>query len=534
MMTPNQLEELETLLFDWEDGTLDDAGVERVRTILRNDDEAQAHFVRLQMMNAAMKLEGDAGVTLPVIDERAGFSQEPKPHTVLAIPASRFWRRSRWLLAAAVLLIGVLAGRLTQLELASRFPDSEETNEPGGAVVTTNDRGEPKEATSQGVALVTRLVGVSWGDGQKPLEVGDALSPGRLAISSGYAQVEFFCGATVILEGPAELDLQSSTLARVLSGRLRAQVPPAARGFSLEVDDMKVVDLGTEFGLSVSQEGANVQVFDGEVELHGPALTTKLLTAGKAVTRKTDGTFKDSEVTPNRFLDIASLESRVQGQHDERYERWLAWSKSLRSDPRLITYFAFDQADGWNRRLSSSIEPTSTELDGAIVGALRVSGRWQAKSGLEFKRPGDRVRVQIPGEYGSLTFSCWVKIDSLDRWFNSLFLTDGYNQGNPHWQILDTGQLYFSVRPTEQNQHGPRDYKSLSPPFWNPSLSGRWLHLATVYSVKAKTITHFLDGKVLSRDSVPDHQIVEKTRIGTSTIGNWSLQFRDPESQWFN
>ena len=38
-----------------------------------------------------------------------------------------------------------------------------------------------------------------------PLEVGDALSPGILAIDSGFAQIEFFCGATVIIEGPAEL-----------------------------------------------------------------------------------------------------------------------------------------------------------------------------------------------------------------------------------------------------------------------------------------------------------------------------------------
>jgi hypothetical protein len=135
----------------------------------------------------------------------------------------------------------------------------------------SSDRDESKEATSQGVALITRLVDVNWAEGQSPLEVGDALSPGRFEIVSGYAQLEFFCGATVILEGPAELDLQSPLLARVRRGTLRAQVPPAARGFSLEVDDMTVVDLGTEFGLSVTDEGANVQVFDGEVELQQPS-----------------------------------------------------------------------------------------------------------------------------------------------------------------------------------------------------------------------------------------------------------------------
>ena len=66
------------------------------------------------------------------------------------------------------------------------------------------------------------------------------------------------------------------------------------------------------------------------------------------------------------------------------------------------------------RKLRSSIVPRNRDLDGAIVGAKRVAGRWPNKGAIEFKRPGDRVRVDIPGEFESLTFACWVKIDSLD------------------------------------------------------------------------------------------------------------------------
>jgi hypothetical protein len=521
-MTTNRFDELDSLLLDWEDGTLDAPGGERLREILRNDDQARAHYVRQQMMNAALKIDDDAGLLGQQPDNVHSVYTEDVSRMVKVVNVSRFWPHRHWMLAAAALMFAVLAGRLVQLELASHEPDSKKTQEPGGTVIAVDDRDGSKEATSQGIALITRLVDVSWGADQEPLEVGDALSPGRFTIASGYAQLEFFCGATVILEGPAELDLQSPLLARVRRGTLRAQVPPAARGFSLEVDDMKVVDLGTEFGLSVTDEGANVQVFDGEVELHRPASTTQLLTAGKAVTRAADGSISESDVTPNKFLDIATLESRAAKQRHERYERWKAWSRTLRADPRLIVYYAFDQQDQWERKLRSSIEPGNSELDGAIVGARRVDGRWPAKSGLEFKRPGDRVRVQVPGEYRSLTFSCWVKLDSLDRWYNSLFLTDNYNKGEPHWQILDTGQLYFSVRPAERGAKGPRDHKALSPPFWKPSMSGRWLHVATVYNVEVKTITHYLNGEILSREPVPETQIVEKTRIGTATLGNWS------------
>lgn len=535
------LDELESLLGDWEAGTLDEAGVSRVREILRSDAEARTLYVQHQLMSTALTQEGSAGLTLhstsePIVASKPTVASE-QANASATSDASKTaegnatsarqntsstgdgLRMNYWLAAAAGLLICLLSGRLLYLEFSEDMDLSS-----GSARQDGSDQGDDtKEATSQGVAIVTRLVDIRWDEDQAPLEVGDALTPGRLAVKAGYVQVEFFCGATVILEGPAELDLKSSTLARVYSGRLRAQVPPAARGFSLEVDDMKVVDLGTEFGLSVSSEGADVQVFDGEVEVHRGNDSKQNLTTGQAVRRNAAGLFEASKVTPGEFLDIGAMESRDRGQHTARQQRWQAWSMEWRRDPRLIAYYAFDQKSGWQRRLSSSNEPADHELDGAIVGARRVQGRWPSKGGLEFKRPGDRVRVQIPGEYSSLTLACWAKIDSLDRMFNSLFLTDSYNQGEPHWQILDTGQMYFSVRPSERGQEGPRDKKILSPRFWKPSMSGKWLHLATTYNVESGRVIHYLNGELLHAEMIPESQVVKTTRIGTASIGNWSL-----------
>ncbi|MEO1616852.1 MAG: LamG-like jellyroll fold domain-containing protein [Planctomycetota bacterium] len=528
------IEELQTLLLDWETGELDDAGIQKVRDLLRTAPEARAYFVRHQMINAALQLDVASGLesldlapseTASESSEVVARSAHVQSGSLADFPRRRRTWHVRYWAAAAAVLICVLAGRVLQLEL---FRPSDP---PQAQLLDPALRDESEEPTSEGVALVTRLVDVVWSDQESPFEVGDALTPGRLAIDSGYAQIEFFCGATVVVEGPAELDLRSPTLARVRSGRLRAQVPPAARGFSLEVDDMTVVDLGTEFGLSVSPSGTNVQVFDGEVELQQPLKEKRLVTAGSGLLRGSNGEYSETALTPGQFLDIASLESRALDQRDQRFQRWSNWSHEFRRDDRLIAYYAFDAKGDGSRRLDSSGEPNNDELDGAIVGAGQVSGRWPSKAGLEFKRPGDRVRVQVPGEFQSLTFVCWAKIDSLDRWYNSLFLTDGYEPGEPHWQILDSGQMYFSVRPMEAPESTRRDFKALSPSFWKPSMSGKWMHFAVTCDLQSNVIVHYLNGRELSRHEVPSDQLPRITRIGTASIGNWSIPTR-PDAEF--
>ena len=54
-------------------------------------------------------------------------------------------------------------------------------------------------------------------------------------------------------------------------------------------------------------------------------------------------------------------------------------------------------------------------------------------------------------------------------------------------------------------------------------MSGKWLHLATTYDASAGRTTHFLDGRVLHSEVLPENLRVATTRIGTASIGNWSL-----------
>jgi hypothetical protein len=540
-----EIDEFEQLLFDWEDGTLDTAGTTRLRDLLRKSQAVRKVYVERQMFGAILKFDGDTGIdsadagrgasgaaTFSVSEEGPRFPSAVSESAVDAsaalqktadsVEVARRRYKSLLFVIAASFLFCLVLGRWLLVE--SRLQSAEQVKPE-----TSEALPEKLESTSAGIALVTRLVDVTWQESEKQFTVGDALSVGVVGLESGVAQIEFFCGATVILEGPARLVLESSTVARLQSGRLRAQVPPAARGFQIHAEELRVVDLGTEFGVAVNEGEADVQVFDGEVELYQPNGEQRLVTAGNAITHAASGVFELAELTPDEFLGLEALDDRVRNQKEDRYQRWLDHSMELRKDPRVITYYSMEQDRYWKRRLASSVVPENRNLDGAIVGAKRVVGRWPQKSGIEFKRPGDRVRVNIPGQFGSLTFACWVKIDSLDRWYNSLFLTDSYQRGEPHWQILDTGQLFFSVR--LGGGPGKGHHKVLSPPFWDASLSGRWLHLATTYNVETRTTKHFLNGEKLCEERIPDELFVQQTCLGKATIGNWSSPTR-PEADF--
>jgi hypothetical protein len=114
--------------------------------------------------------------------------------------------------------------------------------------------------------------------------------------------------------------------------------------------------------------------------------------------------------------------------------------------------------------------------------------------------------------------------------YNSLFLTDGHELNEPHWQIMNDGRLFFSVKRRDAVPRSGKDkHIAYSPPMWDPSQSGKWLQIATVYNVDEQTTTHFVNGEAISQDRISDEYIVDTVRIGAASIGNWNEPTRgDP------
>ena len=124
----------------------------------------------------------------------------------------------------------------------------------------------PGKGPGANVAWLVNAQDCLWSQtGERP---GRNMLAGKsLRLERGLAEIEFDCGARVILQGPAGLELLSGCSARLLQGKLTARVPAHARGFTVLTPHNKVVDLGTEFGLAVDEAGAaTVRVFTGEVK----------------------------------------------------------------------------------------------------------------------------------------------------------------------------------------------------------------------------------------------------------------------------
>ena len=135
--------------------------------------------------------------------------------------------------------------------------------------------------------------------------------------------------------------------------------------------------------------------------------------------------------------------------------------------------------------------------------------------------------MNLDGAYMSLTFACWVKIDSVDKKYNSLLLTDGYESGEPHWQIYEDGGLMFSISyppdgasPSERKK---ANQMAFSKPVFTADSLGRWHHLAVTYDNVTGTVLQYFDGQEVSREISKLHQPGRPIVFGPCEIGNWGL-----------
>ena len=376
-------------------------------------------------------------------------------------------------------------------------------------------RAEPKGSTSFAVAVLSHAVGARWSSAADSHAVGSALEPGWLRLKSGLLQVTFYNGARLLVEGPAQVRLVSPGEAFCQAGRVMAEVPPQARGFRVGAPQVQVVDLGTQFGLDVRGNGAEVHVFKGEVEYEAIAAAKQNLKEGEAALVAGDGATRSASADPAAFSSLFDLQRKWLAMLAVRHEEWRKASLKRNQDPSLLARFDFEDStpSGWT--LHNTAAKGGNVSDATIIGGQATEGRWPGKRALDFRSISDRVRFTVPGEFRSLTAAAWVNVKGLDRQFNSVLMCDGFDAGKIHWQIRSDGVLDLGVQ-------GPRlrDVQILaSPAVIDFSQFGHWIHLAVVVDGARQQVAHYVNGTAVSRHAL---QRPPPYRIGTAELGNWN------------
>jgi hypothetical protein len=520
-MTPDSpvIAELRPLLDALCDQTITPEQLQHLEELVLTHPEAEAFYVQY-MSFAADVARAAARLPRPAqqaakSSENATAPTEPRPATDAARAVKR-WRLSlAWCVAG---FMGLAAVLLLVLGVWPRNQSVTLRNAAPPAVI------EPSDDT---VAVLLSTHHAQWEDTGMPGHAGAPLPPGRLLLKSGYAQIEFYNGATVILQGPAEFRLISRTEGYCASGKLRAVVPPQAQGFRIGSPTLNLIDRGTEFALDVEDKKTAVHVFQGKVELYDPttkseATPRKELKKGEGVAVAPAGVMAPIDPPkPGEFLTASELADQSAKEVIRRQQEWLRASEVLRQDPDLLFYSTFQGEEQWTRTLLDISRNAQQPHNGAIVGCVWGPGRWQGRQGLEFKRVSDRVRVNIPGEFRSLTFAAWVRPDALPNQNNSLLMADGWDVGKPHWQIGSDGTVILGVQgPPEYQTPNLRGAHYHAPAVITPERFGRWVHLAVVYDREAHQVAHYVDGRQVTLEptwfDVP-------LRLGNAEIGNWNV-----------
>src|SRR5690606_4222750 len=99
------------------------------------------------------------------------------------------------------------------------------------------------------------------------LTYGDSIDEGQVVhLESGGLEILLTNGAKITASGPSEFELSSLVKMDLQNGKIVAAVPRTARGYTIMTPALELVDIGTQFGVSVTPSGdTELHVFDGDV-----------------------------------------------------------------------------------------------------------------------------------------------------------------------------------------------------------------------------------------------------------------------------
>lgn len=352
---------------------------------------------------------------------------------------------------------------------------------------------------------------VAHGIGSSVFSKGMQIQGATYEMEAGTVEFITARGAKVVIEAPASFRFENGQRLRLERGRVAADVPASAKGFTVVTPTGQAVDLGTQFGVDVPQQGqAEIHVFKGEVIAQSSkGGKRQSLKDGEAYSLQS-GAGASREIRSAAFIqpdELPSLQAALTSGQRARSDAAIA---ALRQDEALITLLDFEE-------------------DELPAGTFRMTqGRWPGSRAPEFVHMGDHMKLGAGAgrSWPQLTLSAWVRLDRLGQPYQSLYHTDGWDEDKPgqvHWMINRDSTMRLALKhntlaPGVVEKQGFPD--SLTPVL--PE-QGRWVHLAVVYDAPAGTVRFYLNGRF---DKETRQAAAHPAMLGPAQIGNWNSKDR--------
>lgn len=442
--------------------------VATLNDLLRGDSELRWRFA--EMMNL------DSALTSCAAGWAIGDSPMPSDRRRSAVPRSRsaVWSK-RTVLACAMIVCAVIVGTYWMAAIPAAY-----------AVVASNA-------------------------GTSELAIGSSLRGEWHTIAGGSIEIETLRGVRLVVEAPAEFRFESAQRLNLRQGRLAADVPPTAKGFTVSTPTGDAVDWGTRFGVDVPESGGSeIHVFQGEVIAEPRnGSDRQSLRGGEAYSLQSDASER-CDLRLAAFIQSDEMALLSAGRVVDRKARSDAASAKLRRDPSLIALADF-------------------ESDNRPPGTYRVvQGRWPGSRAPEFANVGDHLQFDVGGDraFSQLTLAAWVRLDKLGQPYQSLIHTDGWDQNNPgqvHWMVTRHTTMRLALfgntlaPGSVEREDFPDSRTSVLPE------QCRWVHLASVYDADRRSVRFYLNGAF---DGETQQEIAHPARLGPARIGNWNRHDR--------
>ncbi|MGJ8724446.1 MAG: LamG-like jellyroll fold domain-containing protein [Roseibacillus sp.] len=487
------------------DNRMDEEAQKDLREIIRNHPKERRRLVEHLYLGAAVR---DAVRTWSGQDERLASSREKVPRWVIPV--------------LGIAAIGILAYFL--LPHLKWVSDLNEPQTEASKILASIEAQEVK-----GIAVVSHTVGAVWGGGttlsSAAIKSGRPVGKGRIELFEGMAQIDFYSGAVLIVEGPARLDLQNPKRAKLEYGSLRGKIPPPAKGFSVETPFFDIINDHSEFGIQVSKEGqGEVHVLSGSLNFLQDTGKEQALDEGHGIICSSEGIVTPTFAKIDNFPTWRAFDRETQ----QRFVQWQDYQRALMAQEDTLVGYLFARDSAWERTVRNRALQGPPDTDGAIVGCDWTKGRWPDKGSLAFSNSSHRIRLNLPGKYENLTLATWVKLDSLNSAEVSLLHPETRQKSFIHWTITKTEtdglHLHFSETDSEGGPIPPsrelRNHYHSNINLLRPKATklGDWVHLAVVYDPEKKRVNHFQNGHLI------DFQPIDEVRplsIGVADIGNW-------------